>query len=269
MKSSSRRAAPGGAFSQRPAASPESRVAGPPGVSARCRGAAALGNTDQTLCDRIARESGWAGLTFTFRGTVRRRATSRSTAGSPDVRAAVDVLPRAPTSRACGSPGSASVGTLAILTAADRRNACAASRRSRRRRRCGRGCANRVVPRVRTAHGVLRTPDYPSDLEAWIRAIANLESTRGRAARPAPTVAARARQRGRRGWSRGCRRLAAGRAELSRAATTTSEPRRMTTAMRTTVLTSTCVSSRTVRTACATNPRAIAALLGWLDRQEP
>ena len=63
-----------------------------PGFPRGTGGAAALGNTDQTLCDRIARESGWAGLTFTFRGTGPSMGDFSIEGWLADVRAAVDAM---------------------------------------------------------------------------------------------------------------------------------------------------------------------------------
>ena len=95
--------------------------------------------------------------------------------------------------------------------------------------------------------GVLRTADFPPDPEAWIRAIANLDPLAAAGAHRAPAVAARARQRRR-------RRPGRRRAGASRSAG------------------GDCVDLRIVANGphrLRHDPRAIAALLGWLDRQEP
>ena len=63
-----------------------------PGFPRGAGGAAALGNTDATLCDRVAREAGWAGLTFTFRGTGPSEGDFSIDGWLADVRAADDTL---------------------------------------------------------------------------------------------------------------------------------------------------------------------------------
>jgi uncharacterized protein len=146
-----------------------------PGFPRGAGGAAALGNTDQSLCDRIARESGWAGLTFTFRGTGPSEGDFSIEGWLADVRAAVDVLHTRTDITGVWIAGFRLGGTLAILTAADDDRV--------------RGIATFAAPAsLRTwvrepewfleyarRTGVLRTPDYPTDPDAWIRAIANLD----------------------------------------------------------------------------------------------
>ena len=148
-----------------------------PGFPRGAGGAAALGNTDQTLCDRIARESGWAGLTFTFRGTGPSEGDFSIEGWLADVRAAVDVLHARTDITGVWIAGFRLGGTLAIIVAADDERV--------------RGIATFAAPAsLRTwvrepdwfleyarRTGVLRSKGYPADPDAWIRAIANLDPT--------------------------------------------------------------------------------------------
>jgi putative redox protein len=217
-----------------------------PGFPRGPGGAAALGNTDQTLCDRVARDSGWAGLTFTFRGTGTSEGDFSIEGWLADVRAAVDVLDARTDVTGVWIAGFRLGGTLAVMTAADDERI--------------RGIATFAAPAsLRTwvrdpewfleyarRTGVLRTPEYPPDPAGWIRAIANLDPIAA-AARIAPRPwllvhgsdddvvpvddARRLGEAG--GKSVELRIIASGQHRLRH------------------------------------DPRAIAGLLGWLDHQEP
>ena len=89
-----------------------------PGFPRGPGGAATVGNTDQVLCDRIAREAGWAGLTFTFRGTGPSEGDFSIEGWLADVRAAVDALHARPDITGVWVAGFRLGGTLAIVTAA-------------------------------------------------------------------------------------------------------------------------------------------------------
>jgi putative redox protein len=146
-----------------------------PGFPRGVGGAAALGNTDASLCDRVAREAGWAGLTFTFRGTGPSEGDFSIDGWLADVRAAVDVLDARGDVSGIWIAGFRLGGTLAIITAAGDDRVL--------------GIATFAAPAsLRTwvqepewfleyarRTGVLRTPGYPPDPDAWIRAIANLD----------------------------------------------------------------------------------------------
>ena len=143
-------------------------------------------------------KSGWAGLTFTFRGTGPSEGDFSIEGWLADVRAAVDALLARTDITGVWIAGFRLGGTLAIV---DR-----GRRRARPRHRDLRG-ARVAATWVRDPDwfleyarrtGVLRTPEYPPDPAAWIRAIANLRSGRRRDAHRAAAVAARARQRRRR-----------------------------------------------------------------------
>jgi putative redox protein len=223
-----------------------------PGFPRGAGGAAAVGNTDQTLCDRIARESGWAGLTFTFRGTGPSEGDFSIEGWLADVRAAVDVLQARADITGVWIAGFRLGGTLAILVAADDDRV--------------RGIATFAAPAsLRTwvrepawfleyarRTGVLRTPDFPADAEAWIRAIANLDPLAA-AARISP-----------RPWL-----LVHGSADD---VVPVDDARDLAAAARAPAVTRDNVDLRIVANGphrLRHDPRAIAALLGWLDRQEP
>jgi putative redox protein len=217
-----------------------------PGFPRGPGGAATVGNTDQTLCDRVARESGWAGLTFTFRGTGPSEGDFSIEGWLADVRAAVDALHARTDITGVWIAGFRLGGTLAIVTAADDARV--------------RGIATFAAPAslqtwVRDPQwfleyarrtGVLRTPDYPPDPAAWIRAIANLDPVAA-AGRVAP-----------RPWLlmhgsaddvvpvEDARKLADAAGESVELRIVANGPHRL-----------------------RHDPRAIAGLLGWLDRQEP
>jgi putative redox protein len=217
-----------------------------PGFPRGPGGAAAVGNTDQTLCDRVAREAGWAGGTFTFRGTGPSEGDFSIEGWLADVRAAIDALCLRTDITGVWIAGFRLGGTLAVMTAADDDRI--------------RGIATFAAPAsLRTwvrdpdwfleyarRTGVLRTPEYPPDPQAWIRAIANLDPVAA-AARVAP-----------RPWllvhgsaddvvpvddAREFAGVGGDQVELRVIANGAHRLRH--------------------------DPRAIAALLGWLDRQDP
>ena len=217
-----------------------------PGFPRGPGGAATVGNTDQTLCDRVARESGWAGLTFTFRGTGPSEGDFSIEGWLADARVAVDALLARSDVTGVWIAGFRLGGTLAIMSAADDPRI--------------RGIATFSAPaslatwvrdpgwflEYARRTGVLRTPEYPPDPAAWIRAIANLRPVDA-ATRIAP-----------RPWL-----LVHGSADdvvplddaraLADAANGSVEMR--------------VVPNGAHR--LRHDPRAIAALLGWMDRQDP
>ena len=217
-----------------------------PGFPRGVGGAATLGNTDQTLCDRVARDSGWAALTFTFRGTGTSEGDFSIDGWRSDVRSAIDTLTARPDVGGVWIAGFRLGGTLAILAAAEDTRV--------------RGIATFAAPASLTTWvadphwfleyarrtGVLRTPGFPPDPTAWIRSIAELRPVEA-AAKIAP-----------RPWLLvhgsaddvvpvdDARRLAAAAGPAVEVRIITNGPHRL-----------------------RHDPRAIAALLGWLDRQEP
>ena len=146
-----------------------------PGFPRGAGGAAALGNTDATLCDRVAREAGWAGLTFTFRGTGPSEGDFSIDGWLADVRAAVDAVEARRDVTGVWIAGFRLGGTLAIVTAAgdDRVRGIATFAAPASLRTWVREPAWFLEYARRT--GVLRSPGYPADPDAWIRAIASLD----------------------------------------------------------------------------------------------
>ncbi|MGQ0823965.1 MAG: alpha/beta hydrolase family protein [Actinomycetota bacterium] len=138
-------------------------------------GAATVGNTDPGLVDRVAREAGWAGLTFTYRGTGPSEGDFSIEGWLADIRAAIDALHARTDVSGVWIAGFRLGGTLGIVTAAQDSRV--------------RGIATFAAPASLRAWvrdpawfleyarrtGVLRTVGFPSNPDAWIRAIANLD----------------------------------------------------------------------------------------------
>jgi putative redox protein len=216
-----------------------------PGFPRGVGGAAALGNTDASLCDRVAREAGWAGLTFTFRGTGPSEGDFSIDGWLADVRAAVDALDARSDVSGVWIAGFRLGGTLAIVTAAGDDRV--------------RGIATFAAPAsLRTwvqepdwfleyarRTGVLRTAGYPADPDTWIRAIANLD----------PLDAAR--QLAPRAWL-----LVHGSADD---VVPVDDARVLADAAASAEVRIVANGAHRLRH----DPRAIAALLGWLDHQKP
>jgi putative redox protein len=203
-----------------------------------------VGNTYASLADRVAREAGWAALTFTLRGTGASEGDFSIEGWLADVRAAVDALEARTDVTGVWVAGFRLGGTLAIVTAAHDERV--------------RGIATFAAPASLKAWvrdpawflqyarrtGVLRTPDFPLDPAAWTRAIANLD------------VIAAARQIAPRRWL-----LVHGTAD---AVVPLDDARQLAEAG------GDCVEVRYVQKAphrLRHDPRAIAALFGWIDRQ--
>ena len=164
---------------------------------------------------------------------ARRKATSRSTAGSPTRAPRSTCSRRGPTSAASGSSGFRLGGTIAIVTAAgdDRVRGLATFAAPASLRGVGAG-SRRGSSSTRAAVACCAREGYPADPVAWTRAIANLD----------PLEAAQ-------------RIVARGRGSSCTAPTTTSS--RSTTragSRRTAAKAPTCGSCRTAATASATTP---------------
>lgn len=146
-----------------------------PGFPRGPGGAATVGNTYATLADRISREAGWAALTFTMRGTGASEGDFSIEGWLADVRAAIDALHGRTDITGVWLAGFRLGGTLAIVAAAHDERV--------------RGIATFAAPasleswvrdpawflHYARRTGVLRTSGYPRDPPAWIRAIASLD----------------------------------------------------------------------------------------------
>jgi len=146
-----------------------------PGFPRGQGGAATVGNTYASLVDRIARDAGWAALTFTMRGTGVSEGDFSIEGWLADVRAALDLMHTRTDITGVCLAGFRLGGTLAIVSAAHDSRV--------------RGIATFSAPaslvtwvndptwflEYARRTGVLRTPDYPADPARWIRAIANLD----------------------------------------------------------------------------------------------
>jgi uncharacterized protein len=217
-----------------------------PGFPRGQGGAATVGNTYASLVDRIARDAGWAVLTFTMRGTGVSEGNFSIEGWLADVRAAIDTMDARTDITGVCVAGFRLGGTLAIVAAAHDTRV--------------RGVASFSAPASLTTWvkdpdwfleyarrtGVLRDPDYPADPGRWIRAIANLDALDA------------ARHIAPRPWL-----LVHGSADD---VVPVDDARLLQEAG------GDCVEMRVVPNGphrLRHDPRAIAALLGWLDRQVP
>ncbi len=217
-----------------------------PGFPRGPGGAATVGNTYASLVDRIAREAGWGALTFTMRGTGVSEGDFSIEGWLADVRAAIDLMHARTELTGVWLAGFRLGGTLAIVAAAHDPRV--------------RGVATFSAPAsleewvhdpawfldYARRTGVLRSPDYPADRARWIRAIANLD------------VIDAARHIAPRPWL-----LVHGSEDDVVSVEDASALREGG---------GDCVEMRIVPNGphrLRHDPRAIAALLGWLDRQGP
>jgi putative redox protein len=147
-------------------------------------GAATVGNTYRSLVDRIARDAGWAALTFTYRGTGSSEGDFSIGGWLADVRAAIDALSARSDVTGVWLAGFRLGGTLAVVSAgADQRV---------------RGLATFATPaslkewvrepewflQYARSTGVLPTEGYPPDPHAWIQSISSLDPLEAAASIP-------------------------------------------------------------------------------------
>ena len=140
------------------------------------RGAASSGVTFPELADRVAREAGWFALSFNFRGTGTSEGDFSAPGWLADIRAMVDVLGARDDVRGVWLAGVGEGGTLAI---------CAAARDSRVRgvatlaapaslREWGRDPA-RLLEYARRM-GIVRTPGFPPVPASWSREVSLVDA---------------------------------------------------------------------------------------------
>jgi pimeloyl-ACP methyl ester carboxylesterase len=215
-----------------------------PGFPRGPGGAATVGNTYAGLADRIAREAGWGALTFTMRGTGTSEGDFSIEGWLADVRAAIDALGSRTDITGVWLAGFRLGGTLAVVAAAhDERVRGLATFSSPATLRTWVDDPAWFLDYARRT-GVLRSPDFPPDPARWIRAIANLD------------VLAAARKIPPRAWL-----LVHGSDDD---VVPVDDARLLEEAA------GDCVELRIVPNGphrLRHDPRAIAALLGWLDRQ--
>jgi uncharacterized protein len=152
-----------------------SRAPGRPGLVV-CHGfpngpksAAASGQTYPELADRLAEEAGWTVLTFNFRGTGASEGDFSLGGWLADLRAAVDALLATGEVDAVWLCGSSTGGSLAICAAAeDERVRGVAALSARADFDDWASHPRRFLEHAREI-GVVRNPRFPAEVEAWTR----------------------------------------------------------------------------------------------------
>ena len=139
------------------------------------RGAAASASTFPELADRIARMCGWHALTFNFRGTGASEGDFSVAGWRADLRAAVDHLEARADVRGVWLCGVAEGGTLALLATADdpRVHGCATLAAPRTFKAWARDPA-RLLAFARRV-GMVRTPGFPASAPAWGQEVAAVD----------------------------------------------------------------------------------------------
>jgi fermentation-respiration switch protein FrsA (DUF1100 family) len=210
------------------------------------RGAATVGTTYPDLADRIAAEAGWVVLTFNFRGTGTSEGDFSARGWLDDLRAAVRAIAARDDVRGVWTAGFGHGGTFAVCEAADdplvRGVASVAAPSTLRDWAQDPG---RLLVHSRSM-GMIRTPGFPSDATTWVREIGRVDA-----------VAAAARLDGRPLLVLHGIDDAEVPVDDARALVDAGGPR---------------AELRLVHGAghrLRHDPRAIATLLGWLERQEP
>jgi putative redox protein len=140
------------------------------------RGASAVGTTYPELADRLAHETGWLVLTFNFRGTGTSEGDFSAVGWLDDLRSAVRVLDARDDVRGVWLAGFGHGGTFAVCEAADDPLV--------------RGVATIAAPSTLLdwardpAHlmqharemGMIRSGTFPDDRAAWVREVARMDA---------------------------------------------------------------------------------------------
>jgi uncharacterized protein len=138
------------------------------------RGSLASGLTFPELADRIARDIGWMVFTFNFRGTGGSEGDFSVGGWLADQRMAVDYLSELDEVNGVWMVGTGAGGTLALCTAArDKRVRGVATLGAQATLRGWE--TSRFIDHCRRM-GVLRTPGAPVDAAAWAREIADVDA---------------------------------------------------------------------------------------------
>jgi uncharacterized protein len=140
------------------------------------RGAAASAGTFPELADRIARDCGWNALAFNCRGTGASDGDFSVAGWQADIRAAVGFVADRDDTSGAWLIGVAEGGTLAITAAAsdERVRGCAVLAAPLTLRDWGRDPA-RLLDFARRV-GMVRTPGYPSSTSAWSREVTAVDA---------------------------------------------------------------------------------------------
>jgi len=142
------------------------------------RGSAISGATYPELANRVARESGWIALAFNYRGAGASEGDFSAEGWLDDIRAAVDTLADRDDVIGVWLMGSGMGGSLAISVAAhDERIRGVATLSAYRSFREWVRDPSRFLAHTRRI-GMVRDDDFPTDLHAWARGIAELDPVR-------------------------------------------------------------------------------------------
>ena len=140
------------------------------------RGSLASGLTFPELADRIARDIGWIVLTFNFRGTGGSAGDFSIGGWLEDQRGAVDLLHERGDVLGVWMVGTGVGGSLSLRTAVlDERVRGVATLGTQASLRDWARDPGRFLAHCRRM-GVMRTPGYPPDLPAWAREIAAVDA---------------------------------------------------------------------------------------------
>jgi putative redox protein len=141
------------------------------------RGAASSAATFPELAERVARDAGWVALSFNCRGTGSSGGDFSISGWLADLRAAVDLLEHRPEVRGVWLAGVAEGGTLAICeAAADRRVRGVATLAAPWSLRDWARDPVRLVDYAQRV-GMVRTPGFPPVPGAWAREVAAVDAT--------------------------------------------------------------------------------------------
>jgi putative redox protein len=140
------------------------------------KGAAASAATYPELADRIARDAGWVALAFNARGTGTSQGDFSVAGWMADIGAAVATVAERPDTRGVFLVGIGEGGTLALCVAAadERVRGCAVLAAPAAFREWARD-PSRLLALARES-GMVRTPGFPENVGAWGRAIGQVDA---------------------------------------------------------------------------------------------
>lgn len=140
------------------------------------RGATTVGTTYPELADHIARETGFVVLTFNFRGTGTSEGDFSAAGWLDDLRAAVTALAARDGVRTVWMAGFGHGGTFAVCEAAadERVRGVATIAAPSTLRDWARDPAH-MLAHAREM-GMIRTPGFPADAPRWVREVAHVDA---------------------------------------------------------------------------------------------